>query len=291
MRVRASWSAIVLVVTSTPAIAQARLAPAWDSVAAILKTAPAPSPGYVRYNLPRRDLTIRIGDVTVATALASGAWAGMSGDPANATAMGDLVLSSDEVRPVLAQLAQQHISVTAIHNHLIGEEPRLIYVHFFAEGAATDIARRLDAVFALTGTPRPVPAAAAQPVTIDTATVFAALGRGRAFANIVQIGLVLVPDTVRMHGHVVVPALGYGSPINIQALSPQRAVATGDFAILGGDVEGVTRALAEHGIMATALHSHMVGEEPKVSFIHFWADGPLPDVVSGLRAAVEAARH
>jgi hypothetical protein len=88
-----------------------------------------------------------------------------------------------------------------------------------------------------------------------------------------------------------VPALGYGSPINIQAVSPQRAVATGDFSVRAGNVEGVTRALAEHGIMATAVHSHMVGDAPTVSYIHFWADGPLADVVAGLRSAVEAARQ
>jgi hypothetical protein len=276
---------------ASPAFAQAPLAPAWDSVATILKTAPTPSPGYVRYNLPRRDLTIRIGDVTVAAALSSGAWAGMSGEPSNATAMGDLVLTTDEVRPVLAQLAQQHISVTAIHNHLVGEEPRLVYVHFHAEGVATDIARRLDAVFALTGTPRPVAQPAPPPLAIDTALVFGALGRGRATGNVAQISLVLVPDTVRMHGRVVVPAMGYGSPINIQAVSPQRAVATGDFSVRAGNVEGVTRALAEHGIMATAVHSHLVGEEPRVSYIHFWADGSLASVVAGLRSAVEAARQ
>jgi hypothetical protein len=291
MRLHPSWSAIALVFAAAPAAAQAPLAPAWDSVAAILKTSPTPSPGYVRYNLPRRDLTIRIGDVTVATALAGVAWAGMSGDPSSATVMGDLVLTTDEVRPVLAQLAQQHISVTAIHNHLVGEEPRIVYVHFLAEGVATDIARRLDAVFALTGTPRPVASPAPPPLTIDTALVFGALGRGRATGNVAQLSLVLVPDTVRMHGRVVVPALGYGSPINIQAVSPQRAVATGDFSVRAGNVEGVTRALADHGIMATAVHSHMVGDSPTVSYIHFWADGPLAVVVAGLRSAVEAARQ
>ncbi len=291
MRAHVRWSALALMLVASPAAAQAPLAPAWDSVATILKTAAAPSPGYVRYNLPRRDLTIRIGDVTVATALAAGAWAGMSGDPASATVMGDLVLTTDEVRPVLAQLAQQNISVMAVHNHLVGEEPRLVYVHFHAEGAATDIARRLDAVVALTATPRPVTSPAPPPLAIDTGVVFAALGRGRATGNVAQVSLVLVPDTVRMHGRVVVPAMGYGSPLNIQAVSPQRAVATGDFAVRSGAVEGVTRALAEHGIVATAVHSHLVGEAPTISFIHFWADGQLADVVAGLRSAVEAARR
>src|SRR5258708_16360332 len=105
MRARIRWSALALGLVASPALAQAPLAPAWDSVAAILKTSPTPSPGYVRYNMPRRDLTVRIGDVTVATALAAGAWAGMSGDPSSATVMGAPVLTTDEHPPTLAQLA------------------------------------------------------------------------------------------------------------------------------------------------------------------------------------------
>ena len=93
-----------------------------------------------------------------------------------------------------------------------------------------------------------------------------------------------------MHGRWMPPALMFGSPINIQAVSPNRAVATGDFAIQAERVQPVLRALAEHGIAATAVHSHLVGEQPTLYYIHFWADGPLPGVVRGLRAAVDAAR-
>jgi len=283
----------LLVVGGLPAVGvgQAPLGAPWDSVGRILQTSGSATGGYYRYSWPRRDLTLRIGDVTVSPALALGAWAGFSGDATDATMMGDLVLTSGEVKPVLAELARQGIAVTAIHNHLVGEEPKITYVHFHAEGNALELGKRLDRVLALTGAPRPVAAASPQPVTIDTALVFNTLGlRGRTQGAVAQVSVVLVPGTVTMHGRTVTPALGYGTPINIQVVSPDRAVATGDFTVLAAKVALVFDALTAHGITATAVHSHLVGEEPRLYYMHFWADGPLPDVLRGLRAALDAAR-
>ncbi len=262
----------------------------WDSVASALQTPNVFAGGYHRFNLPRRDITLRLNGVTVAPELALGAWAGFSDDAEHAMLMGDLVLTGAEVGPVLSELARRGIQVTAIHNHLIGEDPRLVYVHIGAMGAPLDLAKRLNAVLALTGTPRPVAMAPAVPLTIDTTAVFGGLGHsGRARGSVAQVSYNLIPDKVTMDGEVVTPALGYGSPINIQMAGPNRAVATGDFAITGAKVEPLLQALASHGITATALHTHMIGESPSIYFIHFWADGPLADVVPGLKAAVDAA--
>lgn len=285
--------ATVLVLGGLPAGAagQTPLGAPWDSIGRILRTSGAATGGYFRYGWPRRDLTVRIGDVTVSPPLALGAWAGFSGDAADATMMGDLVLTSRELKPVLAELARQRIAVTAIHNHLVGEEPRITYVHFHGQGNPLDLATRLDRVLALTGASRPVPMAPPPPVTIDTALVFRVLGlTGRAQGGVVQVSTILVPGTVTMHGRPVTPALGYGSPVNIQAVGAGRAVATGDFSVLGSKVAPVLEALTAHGITATAVHSHLVDEEPTIYYMHFWADGPLPDVLRGLRAALDAAR-
>lgn len=282
--------AALLAAPASSSSAQTLAAP-WDSVGRILRTSGTATGGSYRYGWPRRDITLRIGDVTVAPAVALGAWAGFSGDPADATMMGDLVLTSGELKPVLAELGRQRIAVTAIHNHVVGE-PQITYVHFHGQGNALDLAARLDRVLALTGTPRPVTTGSPpQPVTIDTALVFRALGlSGRAQGAVAQMSTVLVPGTVTMHGRTVTPALGYGTPINVQVVGPERAVATGDFTVLAAKVAPVFEALTAHGITATALHSHLVGEEPKLYFMHFWADGPLPDVLQGLRAALDAAR-
>lgn len=293
MRVASRCALILLCCTSlaAPAPAQAGLGQPWDSVARILQAPGIFAGGYYRYNLPRRDLAVHVGDVTVAPALALGAWAGFSGDPSDATMMGDLVLTSAELRPVLTELARQRIEVTAIHNHLVGEEPQITYVHFHGEGGALDLAVRLNRAVALTATPRPVVAAPPQPLAIDTTAVFGTLGRsGRAQGNVAQLAFILVSGTVTMHGRPVTPALGYGSPINVQMVNPSRAVATGDFAVRGVNVDGILGALASHGILATAVHSHLIGESPQLYYIHFWADGPLQEVLAGLKAVVAAVR-
>ena len=149
----------------------------------------------------------------------------------------------------------------------------------------------VEQAIALTATPRPVAAAAAQPVTIDTALVFRTLGvSGRAQGAVAQVSLVLIDGLVTMHGRSVAPALGYGTPINVQMVDGSRAVATGDFAVLGRAVDPVLDALAAGGITATAVHSHMIGEQPIVYYIHFWGDGPIGEVLRALKAAVDAAR-
>lgn len=284
--------ALLLTAATAPASsAQSPLGAAWDSVGSILQAPGTLTGGYYRYNLPRRDITLRMGDVTVSPSLALGAWAGFSGTPTGAMMMGDLVLTSAELKPVLAEFARQRLGVTAIHNHLSGEEPRITYVHFHGEGRAAELATRLDHVLALTATPRPVAASSPSPVTIDTAMIFRALGAsGKAQGKVAQVSFILVPGRVTMRGHTVVPALGYGSPVNVQMVDSTRAVATGDFAVLGSKVHGVVDALATNGITATAVHSHLIGEQPTLYYIHFWADGRMSEVLAGLRAAVDAAR-
>jgi Domain of Unknown Function (DUF1259) len=262
-----------------------------DSVAAILRAPGSATGGYFRYGLPRRDITLHLGDVTVAPALALGSWVGFSGDARDATVTGDLVLVAGEVKPVLAELARQGLDVMAVHTHLAGEEPRLTYVHFHGEGVATELAARLDRVLLRTGTPRPVAAAPAAPLTIDTALEFRTLGAsGAARGNVAQLGFVLVREPVTMRGRSLVPAMNFGSPVNIQAIDATRAVATGDFAALGAKVGGMLTALAAHGIAATAVHTHLIDESPRIYYIHFWADGPLTEVLAGLCAALDAAR-
>jgi hypothetical protein len=205
--------------------------------------------------------------------------------------MGDLVVTSQELPPVLAEFARQGITVSAIHNHLVGETPQITYVHFHDQGAAPDIATRLARVVARTATPLPVAAQAQQPLAVDTTLVFRTLGAtGRAQANVAQVSVNLVPGAVTQHGRTVTPAMGYATPINIQMVSAARAVSTGDFSVLGRHVDPVLDSLAAHGITTTAVHSHLVDEQPTIYYIHFWADGPLTDVLRGLRAALDGAR-
>ena len=262
----------------------------WDGVARILKAPATPQAGYTRFNFPRRDLVVTIGDVTVAPALALGTWLGFSGDPADADVMGDLVLTEQEVGPVQEALLRQGIMITATHNHLVGDHPHITYVHVHAHGDAATLAARFDTVLSRSAVPRPVTPSSA-PLSIDTARVFAALGQpGRAQGAVAQLGFMFVSGAVQMDGRTLVPAMAYGSPINVQMVNANRAVATGDFSVPANHVEAVRNALVSHGITVTALHSHLVGETPAVYYMHFWADGPLDTVLTGLRAGIDAAR-
>jgi len=223
-------AALTVLSTAGPGPAFAQQA-GWDSAATILQTAVTRADGYVRFNFPRRDIVLRVRDVTVSPAVALGAWFGFAGTPAASLVMGDLVLLGDELAPALDELNKQGIGVTAIHNHVVGE-PQVTYVHVHAEGGAVELARKLDRVLARTGTPRPVAAAVPAPVTIDTALVFRTLGtQGRAQGAVVQFALVLPTAPVTMHGRALVPAQAYGTPINIQMVNASRYVATGDFTI------------------------------------------------------------
>ena len=262
----------------------------WDSVGHILRASPTPAAGYMRFNFPRRDIPLHQGDVEVAAGLALGSWAGLAGGADSAIAMGDLVLLPAELAGVLRELDGAGIAVTAVHNHLAGEQPALTYVHFHGEGTAFSLAAAIDRALALTATPRPAGAAAPVPVTIDTARIFRVLGlRGRASGAVAQLSPVLVPGAVTAQGRTLIPALAYGSPINLQEVAAGRWVAAGDFAVLEGSVVPLLHALTSHQITAMALHSHLIGETPRVYFLHFWADGTPEAVLEGLKAALAAA--
>jgi hypothetical protein len=275
----------------TAATARAQQAVVWDSVGRVLQASPTPTAGYIRYNFPRRDLTLRVGDLAISPRLALGAWVGFSGTAQRAMLMGDLVVTEAELLPVEVALDSQQLAITGVHDHLVGESPRMTYIHVHGEGPAVDLARRLDRVLARTATPRGVAAPASAPVTIDTATVFGTLGTsGTASGSVAQVVVVLVSTPIRLHGQTLVPALAAGTPLSIQAVTADRYVATGDFAVTGDRVAPLMAALVGHGITVTALHNHLIDESPPLSFVHFWADGTPTEVLGGLKAALDAVR-
>ena len=285
-----AWLALTLVL-ARPASAQEPTDRAWQDVAGILQSPPVDAGGYIRFNFPRKDLAVRVGSVAVPAPFALTSWVGFDGPPDSATAMGDLVVTAGELGPVLGELARQSVEVTAVHNHLAGESPQVSYIHFHLTGPGVRTARALDGALRHTATPRPVPPAPAGVVTIDSGAVFAALGKhGKASGAMAQVSFVLVTGTVTMHGQPVLPALGYASPINVLQLSRTRAVATGDFAVTAPQLQPLLSALAANGVTATAVHHHLVGEEPRLYFVHFWGDAPLTELLRALRAAVDATK-
>jgi hypothetical protein len=288
---RAALLALSTLIVAPALAAQGVPSDAWEGVSRILQSAAAPAPGYHRFNFPRRDLVVRVGGVTVSPGLALTGWVGFSGAPEDAIAMGDLIVTAAELGPVIRGLLERGIEVTAVHNHLAGESPQLLYVHFHAHGEAAALAGRMDEVLRLTAAPRPVGPAAAVALTIDTAAVFGGLGvRGRANGAVASIAPVLFPAALSLGADTLLRTMAAASPINIQQLDDANAAASGDFAVPADRVQPLLRALTRGGLTPTAVHSHLIGERPTITYVHFWGVAPLAELVRGLRAALDAAR-
>jgi hypothetical protein len=205
-------------------------------------------------------------------------------------AMGDLVLAESEVAPVMRALQDGGVQQTALHNHVLGETPHVMYMHIAAHGDAVAIARTIRAALDRTATPPAPPAAAAAasaPIDLDTAAVARTLGvAGKVNGGVYQVS---VPrrETIRESGHDVPPSMGVATAINFQPTGGGKAAITGDFVMRASEVNAVIRALQTAGIDVTALHSHMLDEEPRLFFMHFWANDDAMKLARGLRAALD----
>jgi len=203
--------------------------------------------------------------------------------------MGDLVLTEDEVGPVMRQLQEGGIEIAALHNHLIGESPHVMYMHIAGHGDAVKMARGIHDAVALTKTPGPDAGSApsTEPLGIAQKTVEEALGRtGKVNGGILQFGVPRA-EAITENGMVVPPAMGIGTAINFQPTGAGKAAITGDFVLLGKEVNPVMKALRENGIEVTAIHSHMLMEEPRLFFMHFWANDDAVKLAKGLKVALD----
>lgn len=284
MRIRRSVYSILFL----SVFAFAQTPPEWKPVEDSLGRSGKIQPdGTLKFAMPRRDLKVTVEGTAIKAGFALGSWAAFSTSGSNSAVMGDLVLLESEVAPVMAKLQQGGIDIAALHNHLLRETPRVMYMHIAGHGDATKLAKALHDAMALTGTPADSPAAAAQKIDLDTDKIDAALGRkGKDNGGIYQFG---VPRAESIHesGMEIPPSMGVATAINFQPTGNGRAAITGDFVLLGSEVNPVISALHEHGIQVTALHSHMLDEEPRLFFMHFWANDDAVRLAEGLRAALD----
>jgi biotin operon repressor len=204
--------------------------------------------------------------------------------------MGDLVLLEDEVNPVMEKLRASGFEISAVHNHLLDETPRVMYMHYMGHGAASDLAASLRAALAVSKTPLEKPVGAPAEETAPPSWVTAveeSLGRkGTLKGGVLSYGVPRA-DSVTLGGAVISPAAGVAEAINFQAADAGNVATTGDFVLTAEEVNPVISALEAHGIRITALHSHMLTEEPRLFFMHFWAVGPAQSVAEGIKAALD----
>jgi hypothetical protein len=243
--------------------------------------------GPLKFAMPRKDLKVTAAGTPVKPGLALGSWAAFSGGGDNSVVMGDLVLTEDEVSPVMAKLQQGNIEITALHNHVLHETPRVMYMHIAGHGNAAKLAQAIHDGLALTGTPGESPAVASPKIDLDTDQIDAELGRkGKDNGGIYQVSVPRA-ETIHDHGIDVPASMGVATAINFQPTGSGKAAITGDFVLLGSEVNPVIEALRENGIQVTALHSHMLTEEPRLLFMHFWANDDAVKLAHGLRTALD----
>ena len=270
---------------------QASEAGNWKRVDAALGKPGAIQPdGAYKAGLPRSDLHVSVAGVTVKPALALGSWVALKQvRDSDAMLMGDLVLLENEVGPVLAKLQEGGIEQTALHNHLLHESPHVLYMHIAGRGAPEKLAGAVHAALALTKTPfAPSPAASAlPPIGLDTAQIAQALGyHGKVNGGVYQVGVPRA-ETITVDGVDIPPSMGLATAINFQPLGGGKAAITGDFVLIGPEVNRVIRALHANGIAVTALHSHMLGDAPHLFFMHYWGNDDALKLARGLRAALD----
>jgi hypothetical protein len=264
----------------------------WASIDSIFGRPGASQAGDVmRYSFPRGDLDVTVSGVKIKPAFALGSWVAFKRMGTEAMAMGDLVLGETEVGPVIDALQKGGVEQSALHNHLIGETPRVMYLHITAHGDPSKIARAVHEALSFTKTPLGPPSApAAQPFALDTSAIAKALGySGKVNGGVYQVS---VPRTEKVteNGMEIPPAMGIATAINFQPTTDGNAAITGDFVMTANEVNPVIRALEKSHIQPTALHSHMLNESPRLFFMHFWANANAVDLARGLASALKEMR-
>jgi Domain of Unknown Function (DUF1259) len=263
----------------------------WKNVDEAIGRSAAVSGDVHRYGFPRSDLTVTLDGVTIRPTLALGGWTAFKPAHGGAMVMGDLVLLDTEINPVMAKLIENGIEITAVHNHVLRGNPATFYMHIAGHGDPVKLATAIRTGLAASKTPltAPSPPAVQPAIDLDTAQLDQIIGvKGQPNGGVYQFG---VPrrDPVSEGGMQLAPAgpMGVATAIGFQPTGGGKAAITGDFVLIGNEVNPVITALRSNGIEVTAVHSHMLDEQPRLFFLHFWANDDAMKLAKGLRAAID----
>ena len=264
----------------------------WSKVDEAFGRKAAVSDDVHRYGFPRTDLTVTVDGVTIRPAFALGGWIAMKPAHGGAMVMGDLVLLESEINPVMTVLIQNGLEITAVHNHILRASPATFYMHVGGHGDPAKLASTIVQALQSSKTPLAPPAAPAgapPAIDLDTAQLDQIIGvKGQANGGVYQFG-VRRRDPITENEMILAPAgpMGVATAINFQPTGGGKAAITGDFVLAGEEVNPVIKTLRENGIEVTAVHSHMLTEQPRLIFMHFWANDDALKLAKGLRAALD----
>jgi hypothetical protein len=289
MRLHVRELALIALLAGAPGLAVA--ADDWQAQVgeALGKSGTAAPGGVYRVGLPRTDLKVTLDGVELKPGFALGGWLAFERMGDQGMVMGDLVLTENEVNPVMTKLAVGGIDVTALHNHLLRNQPFTMYMHVLGHGDPVKLAAALHAALAESKTPlsaAPAAAAAPPPIDLDTTAIDQILGaKGTNNGGVYQFSVPRA-EPIKDNGMDVPPPMGSAIAINFQPTGGGKAAITGDFVLIAKEVNPVLRALRDHGIEVTAIHNHMLDDQPHLYFMHFWANDDARKLAEGLKAAL-----
>ena len=245
----------------------------------------------LKVNIPRNDLSVTVADVKTPTPFGFGGWVAMTKGTGMDVMMGDLVLTQDEVNPVMSALLDNGLEVTALHNHFFWEEPRIFYMHVHGHGAPAELAKKLKPALDLIGKGAAKPAAAPQAggssaAKIDTAKLAQIVGTpGEQTGDVYKITIGRDDLKLTEMGAAINARMGLNTWAALVGTNDKAAIA-GDVAMLANEVPAVLKALRKNGLDVVAIHHHMTGTEPTIFFLHYWGTGPAEKLAAGFRAAL-----
>lgn len=281
---------IVVLGASAPAAAQDM--PADYAVALKALNKPGDFKGNVlKVNIPRNDLTVSVAGVLVPIPLGFGGWVAMTkGEHDMDVMMGDLVLTENEVNPVMSAVLNAGLDVTALHNHFLRDTPRLYYLHVHGVGPALELAKKIRPAIDLIGKdPFGVPAATGTELTgepLDAARLAKIIGHaGEQNGPVYKITIGRDDLTVREHGARIEARMGLNTWAAFTG-SEADAVVAGDVAMLAAEVTPVLKAMRSAGLEIVAIHHHMTTDNPKIYFLHYWGRGRADTLAEGVKAAL-----
>jgi hypothetical protein len=247
-------------------------------------------------NIPRSDLSVTVANVKTPTPFGFGGWIAMTkGNGGMDVMMGDLVLTQDEVNPVMSALLSNGIDVTALHNHFFWDEPRMFYMHVHAHGTSMDLARKVKPALDLIGrasasngaAPAPPPSGQAAAGQLDAAKLAQIVGaQGEQTGAVYKITIGRDDLKVSEMGAAINTRMGLNTWAAFVGTNANAAIA-GDVAMLSSEVTPVLKALRQHGLDVVAIHQHMTDTQPPIVFLHYWGTGPAETLATGFKAALD----
>jgi hypothetical protein len=262
----------------------------WQKVDAAIGRSGAVTGDVHRYGFPRTDLQVTVDGVTIRPSLALGGWAAFKPAHGGVMVMGDLVLLDTEIAPVMSKLIENGVEISAVHNHVLRGNPATYYMHIGGHGDPVKMATAIRTALGESKTPLTAPTPGTPPaIDLDTAQIDQIIGaKGNNNGGVYAMG---VPrkDPINESGMQIAPAgpMGVATAINFQPTGGGKAAITGDFVLADTEVNPVIQALRASGIEVTAIHSHMLSEQPRLIFMHFWANDDAIKLAKGLRAALD----